>query len=155
MDQLHWKPDGAPTLAPLLFSNDPDAALQFYQDAFGFDLAGPVLRDAAGAAVHAMLGLHGELICMVGMAGSSPSNVPPVESELRESLLLYVYVPDVDALYERATAAGAKVHLAPADMFWGDRITSLEDRDGHRWNFATRVKSFDPSQDLPEGFVIS
>jgi PhnB protein len=58
---------------------------------------------------------------------------------------LHVYVPDVDALYEAALAAGAHGIMAPNDAFWGDRYAQLVDPYGHRWSLATAQD--DPSAD--------
>lgn len=30
----------------------------------------------------------------------------------------------------------------PEDMFWGDRVTRLQDDDGHTWSLATRVAEY-------------
>ncbi|HYL34483.1 MAG TPA: VOC family protein [Bryobacteraceae bacterium] len=51
---------------------------------------------------------------------------------------LHLYVPDVDALFAQATAAGCQVTMPLADQFWGDRYGSLRDPFGFRWNVATR-----------------
>jgi PhnB protein len=59
---------------------------------------------------------------------------------------MYVYCDDVDALFKRATAAGAKVERPVQDQFWGDRMGSLVDPEGHIWTFATNVADFDPSK---------
>jgi uncharacterized glyoxalase superfamily protein PhnB len=58
---------------------------------------------------------------------------------------MYVYCEDVDALCDRAWKAGAKVEVAPQDMFWGDRMCKLVDPDGHVWNFATHVGHVQPA----------
>ena len=52
----------------------------------------------------------------------------------------YVYVPDSDAVFKRAIAAGAKVMEPVADKVWGDRIGSLTDPFGHIWMIATHKK---------------
>ena len=44
---------------------------------------------------------------------------------------IFLYVPDVDAAFDRAVKAGAKSVMAPTDMFWGDRFGSLVDPFGH------------------------
>jgi uncharacterized glyoxalase superfamily protein PhnB len=59
---------------------------------------------------------------------------------------LYVYCDDVDALFNRAKAAGAQVVAAPSDMFYGDRVCKLKDPDGFDWYFATNVADFDPTK---------
>jgi uncharacterized glyoxalase superfamily protein PhnB len=43
---------------------------------------------------------------------------------------IHLYVEDVDATFERAVAAGAKVTMPVDDMFWGDRYGKLEDPFG-------------------------
>jgi uncharacterized glyoxalase superfamily protein PhnB len=59
---------------------------------------------------------------------------------------LYLYVEDVDAAYRRAVAAGAKAVMPVQEMFWGDRMGSLEDPFGHRWSMATRIKDLSPEE---------
>jgi PhnB protein len=51
----------------------------------------------------------------------------------------YLYVPDCDALYQRAMAAGAKSLSAPADMPYGDRMGGIEDMHGNQWYIATHL----------------
>ena len=52
----------------------------------------------------------------------------------------YVYVADVDAAHKRAVVAGMTEMMPPADMFWGDRMSAVNDRFGHRWCFATHTR---------------
>lgn len=54
--------------------------------------------------------------------------------------VLQIDTDDADALWERATAAGATVHHELADQFWGDRQGQLTDPFGHRWNIAQHVR---------------
>jgi PhnB protein len=61
----------------------------------------------------------------------------PATSGTPSPVTMYVYCPDVDALYDRATGAGATGLVAPNDTFWGDRMCRLADPDGHSWCFAT------------------
>ena len=68
---------------------------------------------------------------------------------------LFVYCEDVDALCKQAQAAGATVAMPPADMFWGDRMCSLIDPDGHTWNFSThtgKTFEFKPGS-VPAGLI--
>ncbi|MCK1743430.1 VOC family protein [Bradyrhizobium sp. 139] len=46
------------------------------------------------------------------------------------------YVSDVDALYERALAAGWRPSSVPRDAEWGERYFHLTDLDGHELSFA-------------------
>ncbi len=52
----------------------------------------------------------------------------------------YVYVDDVDDVYQRSLAAGASSEVAPANQFWGDRMATVHDRFGNVWHVATRVE---------------
>jgi PhnB protein len=57
---------------------------------------------------------------------------------------VFLYVPDVDVVYARALAAGARGQAEPRDMFWGDRFASLKDPFGHEWSIATHVEDVSP-----------
>lgn len=46
------------------------------------------------------------------------------------------YVADVDALHDRAVAAGLQPHAPPRDAEWGERFFHLTDPDGHELSFA-------------------
>ena len=59
---------------------------------------------------------------------------------------IHLYVNDVDALFDRAVKAGAKVTMPIADMFWGDRFGKLEDPFGHQWSLATHKEDVTPEE---------
>jgi len=50
------------------------------------------------------------------------------------------YVDDVDALYERALAAGCQPTTVPRDAEWGERYFHLTDPDGHELSFARPLR---------------
>jgi uncharacterized glyoxalase superfamily protein PhnB len=62
------------------------------------------------------------------------------------TVVVHVYVDDVDAHYERAKAAGAEITQEPADQEYGDRRYTARDVEGHQWFFATRVRDVSPSE---------
>ena len=62
---------------------------------------------------------------------------------------LYLYIPDVDRVVERAIAAGAKILKPVQDQFYGDRTGFLQDPFGHLWSVATHVEDVAP-QELEE-----
>ena len=124
-----------PALSPYLTVRNGQASIEFYARAFGFEAYGEVMRNDDGEVQHAGMRL-GEAAVMFGPAeGSMGLRVPDPASP--DSLTLYVYVADVDALFGRAQRGGAKVVQAPADQFWGDRTAVLKDPDGYHWTFAT------------------
>jgi PhnB protein len=55
------------------------------------------------------------------------------------SSMIYMYVPNVDAVYERAVRAGARPVNAPANQSYGDRTASVEDPAGNQWYIATHI----------------
>jgi PhnB protein len=59
---------------------------------------------------------------------------------------LSVYVEDVDAAFERAQRAGAKVLRPLEDQFYGDRSGQFEDPFGHRWTIASRIEDVSPEE---------
>jgi PhnB protein len=54
--------------------------------------------------------------------------------------VLHLTTGDVDALWERATAAGAEIRQPLADVFWGERYGQIADPFGHRWGLAQRIR---------------
>jgi len=56
------------------------------------------------------------------------------------TVVIHLYVPDADAVWERAMAAGAKPLMPLGDAFWGDRYGQLVDPFGHRWAIATHLR---------------
>jgi PhnB protein len=81
----------------------------------------------------------GDSILMMG------DEMPDMGCKSAESLgaspiSLYAYVPDVDAVFEQAVAAGATAVMPVADMFWGDRCGSLKGPFGYEWTIATHTR---------------
>lgn len=60
--------------------------------------------------------------------------------------ILHLYVPDADALFAQATAAGCTVTMPLSDQFWGDRYGQLKDPNGVNWAIATRKEILTPEQ---------
>jgi len=141
-------PQGMSWLSPYLVVKDSDAALKFYQEAFGFEkklaIPGP-----DGKTMHAEMVYRGMVIMFSPESPKCPGRCPAT-SGVSCPIGLYLYYDDVDAQYRRATAAGAKGLKQPEDMFYGDRVCELSDPDGYSWWFATNVADFDPNK-VPKG----
>jgi uncharacterized glyoxalase superfamily protein PhnB len=133
-------------LSPHLTVRDADAALNFYQRAFGFEKR-MAFAGADGRLKHVEVGWKEAVIMFApqGEASGCPSR-SPATSGVAAPVALYLYCDDVDALFARATAAGAKPVEPPRVMFWGDRVCTLLDLDGYPWSFATNVADFDPAK---------
>jgi PhnB protein len=132
--------DYAP-LSPYLLYADVPAALDFLARAFGFE---EVLRAEApdGTIQHAEMRL-GERSIMLGYPGSS--YVPPGDSEAR-SMLVHMYVDDVDKAFRRAVEAGARVINEPEDKPEGDRRCDLLDPEGQWWSLSQHVRDVPPEE---------
>jgi PhnB protein len=59
---------------------------------------------------------------------------------------LYLYIPDVDRVVDRAVAAGAKIIKPVQDQFYGDRSGFIQDPFGHFWGVATHVEDVAPQE---------
>jgi PhnB protein len=62
------------------------------------------------------------------------------------AVVLHLYTPDVDALWQRALDAGATTLHPLADQFWGERHGQITDPFGHRWSLAQRIRDVDPDE---------
>jgi PhnB protein len=59
---------------------------------------------------------------------------------------IMLYVEDVDAVFKRAIAAGAKSQHDVENQFYGDRSGTLEDPFGHVWTISTHVEDVPPEE---------
>lgn len=134
-------PQDMPRITPHLFYDDVAAAIDWLVKAFGFDIR-LRMTDKNGAVVHGEVELEDSLI-MLGLAAEVEAWESPRTLGGRVSQRLYVFVDDVDAHFERAVGAGAKIIREPADQFWGDRVYECIDPEGHRWKFAQHLWDVD------------
>ena len=136
-------PDGYDQAVPYLACRDAAKALDFYAKAFG---ATETMRMAApdGKIGHAEIKIGHALIMLSDeypeMKVESPQTIGGT------AVGIHIYVPDVDALTQRAVAAGAIVERPLANQFYGDRSVTLKDPFGHRWFFATHVEDVAPDE---------
>ncbi|MGH3620301.1 MAG: VOC family protein [Sciscionella sp.] len=122
-----------PSISAFLFCADVGASLDFLVAAFGLE-RGAVHNGPDGRPRNAEAHLGGYTVFL-----SSPHEgelVPASTLPARHALVM-AYVPDVDAVFEWASAAGATVSYEPADMPYGQRECGLHDLDGNLWSFAT------------------
>lgn len=134
-------PAGFPRITPYLLYEDADAAVDWLVPAFGFTES-VRMRDAEGRTYHAELTLGGGVV-MLGRPGREYRNPAHLGGTTQ---LVYVYVDDVDAHHDRATAAGARIVRDLADQFYGDRTYGAEDPEGHQWSFGQHVRDVPPEE---------
>jgi PhnB protein len=89
-----------------------------------------------GKVVHATLRIAGSLIFIHDESPHLGSRAPQTDGS--SSVVVYIYVEEVDTVIERAVGAGARLLLPAADMYWGDRVGRIVDPSGHVWNVASR-----------------
>ncbi|HYV49363.1 MAG TPA: VOC family protein [Myxococcaceae bacterium] len=128
-------PEGLRSLTPQIVVNDAAAALELYQRAFGAEVMGKMTGPDGKSVMHSHVRI-GDSVLFVASAGFAP----PTHSNN------FLYVPDVDAVFARATAAGFKVLAPVADMFWGDRWGQVQDPYGNAWQLATHVEDVSPEE---------
>ncbi len=134
MAKVNFVPEGYRTVTSFLVLKDTHRAIDFYKKAFGaeerFRMPTP-----DGKVAHAELQI-GDSVLMMSEALREPVT----------SASLYLYVPNVDAVVQRAIGAGAQATTPVADMFWGDRFGSVTDPFGVRWGIATHIEDVPPDE---------
>jgi PhnB protein len=137
-------PDGYHTITPYLTVRGAAQAIEFYKKAFG---AEEIYRRATpdGRILHAELRL-GDSIFMLGDEFPEMGGRGGPLALGGTAVGLFLYVTDVDGAFARAIAAGAKVTMPLADMFWGDRYGKLIDPFGHEWALATHKEDVGPEE---------
>jgi PhnB protein len=136
-------PDGYPQVIPYLSVDGAEAAIGFYGTVFG---ATERMRMGApgGKIGHAELQL-GDSVLMLADESPEAGNRSP-KSLGGTPVTVSVYTEDVDAVFERAVGAGAKVLRPIENQFYGDRTGMFEDPFGHRWSVATHVEDVAPDE---------
>jgi uncharacterized glyoxalase superfamily protein PhnB len=126
------------TVTPVLVYPDVRAAVAWLEKAFGF-----VERVRIGEGHRAQMSIGGDAAVIVADVGGD-RKAPESGAVCHQ---MKVRVEDVQAQFERARAAGARVLEPPTDREYGERDCTFEDLAGHRWEFTQTVKDV-----LPEEF---
>jgi PhnB protein len=136
-------PDGYHTVTPYLIIKNAAGALEFYKKAFGatelFRMPGP-----DGRVMHAEIKIGDSRIMLADECPEMNARSPQSMGGTPVSLLLYV--ENVDAFFNQAVSAGAKVDRPVKDQFYGDRSGSVTDPYGHAWHVATHVEDVPPAE---------
>jgi PhnB protein len=128
-------PEGMHTVNPGVQPLRADPVISFLQRAFG---ARELERHASpDGVIHHATVLIGDTIFEMGEAHGPYQPMPS---------MFYLYVPDCDAVYRRARAAGATSISEPKDQPYGDRSGAVKDVFGNTWYIAAHIKDVAPSE---------
>lgn len=117
---------------PTLRYADAPAAIRFLVEAFGFEEVAVYPGETEGTVAHAELRWPGGGGLMLGSGrADSVIDLPSGTGSI------YVVVDEPDALFERATAAGATVLLELHEEDYGSREFTVRDPEGVYWTFGT------------------
>ena len=123
------------TITPYLLYRDGAAAIEYLTRTLGFE---EVVRfeSPEGRVGHAELRL-GDGHVYLGEPGDDYRNPNDLDAV---TVLIHVYVEDVDAHYVRAKEAGAPLEAEPEDRPYGDRSYRVVDPEGHSWFIAQHLR---------------
>jgi len=130
-------PDNSSVVIPRLYCRDVAAEIEFCKNTFGAVELGRRPRPD-GKDAHALLTIGPAMMMIESEWPSLPSKAPQLDGS--SSVVIFVYVEDVDKTVERAVAEGARVLYPVTNQFWGDRIGWVMDPAGHVWTIATRIE---------------
>jgi PhnB protein len=129
-------PEGYHSVTPSLTVRDASAAMEFYTKAFNAVECFRMPEAKSGKIMHAELRIGN---CTLMISDEYP-DWGAVAPQIAKGGVFMIYVPDADAAFAQAIAAGATVIMPPADQFWGDRCGRVADPFGYRWTLAQKVK---------------
>lgn len=127
-----YKPKGLNDVNVYMHPLRAEPMIRFLKQAFG---AREIAKYASpdGVVHHAEIQVGSSVVEM----GESHGIYEPMKS------MFYLYVPDCDAVYRRALAAGATSLSEPKDQPYGDRSAGVTDAFGNQWYVATHIKDME------------
>ena len=129
-------PDGFHTVTPYLTVRGAAEVINFLKQAFKAETPEEPLKQPDGKIMHAAVKI-GDSIVMIADENEMMKAQPS---------WLYVYVPNVDSVFQQAIKAGGKAIMEPTDMFYGDRCGGVKDPSGNSWMIATHKEDVAPQE---------
>lgn len=130
-------PPGFNTLTPYLVVDGAEEAANLYVQALGAEIVS-IAKTPDGKVMNAQLKV-GNSMLMLNDEFPDFGAVGPVKVG-GTSVTIHMYVEDVDAVWEKAVAAGFEVQMPLDVQFWGDKYGQLKDKFGHSWSLASHVE---------------
>lgn len=148
MAKVSYIPKDYNSVTPYLVVNNAAKAIDYYKNVFG---ATEVMRMPGpnGKIGHAELQIGTSRIMLADENPSMGAGHTSAATVGGSPVSLYVYLPDVDKVVQRATADGAKLLKPVEDQFYGDRTGFIQDPFGHLWGVATHIEDVSP-KDMEE-----
>lgn len=117
-------------------SRGGQAAIEFYQRAFGAEEVRRMPAEDGERLMHAYLIINGGPVMLADEFPeyNGEQDVAP------KSVTLHLQVDDADEWWNRAILAGGVPLFPIADQFWGDRYGQLRDPFGHTWSIGSPIK---------------
>ena len=136
-------PEGYHSVTPYLIVKGGAKAIEFYKKAFG---ATEIMRleGTGGSLGHAEIRIGNSPVMLADEYPEMGFRSPQTLGGAGVSLM--VYVEQVDAVFQRAIATGAKELRAVQNQFYGDRSGTLQDPFGHVWTISTHVEDIPPEE---------
>jgi PhnB protein len=130
-------------VTPYLIVRDAARAIEFYTKAFA---ATELMRFPGpdGKIGHAEIKIGAGIVMLADESPAAGHKSPQSLGGTAVSLLFYV--PDVDARFAKAVAAGGMVMNPLKDQFYGDRSGTITDPFGHIWTIATHTEDVSEAQ---------
>jgi len=142
-EKIKAVPEGVNTITAHLAVRDASRAIEFYQRAFGAQLTF-LLKTPDGKVMHATMNLGDSRFQLSDE--SSGMNRPSPQKLGGSPIALTICVENVDELWNRAVAAGAKVIMPLANQFWGARYGQILDPFGFTWALFSHVEDVPPEE---------
>jgi PhnB protein len=141
MSTVRAIPEGFHSLTPAIVCKGAARAIEFYKEVFQ---AKEIMRmeGPGGSIGHAELQI-GDSKLMLSDEFPGMAEAPPNPNT---SNSLFFYTDNVDAVYNRAVKAGAKVEMPLQNQFWGDRYGKVRDPFGHQWGLSQHVEDVAPDE---------
>ena len=134
--QVKPVPEGFHTVTPYLVVDGAEKIIRFMKEAFGAQTVFEPMTRPDGKIMHAEVRI-GDSILMISDSS---------ERARATTATLQLYVPNVDAVYQKAVKAGAVSEMEPANQFYGDRNSGVRDPAGNRWYIGTHVEDVSPAE---------
>jgi PhnB protein len=129
-------PEGYHTVTPYLVVQGATKTIEFARKAFGAEMVGEAMKRPDGKIMHAEFKIGDSRV----MISEASDQHPPMAA------MLYLYVPNVDAVHQRAVAAGGQSLMEPMDQFYGDRTGGVKDPSGVTWFMGTHKEDVSPAE---------